>query len=64
MRDLLKEFDNDVKVVREWFSDDTGKPNERFIVTVHDKDHKGYASIKRAMDRALAMASRKKRHKK
>lgn len=62
MRDLLKEFDNDVKVVREWFSDDTGKPNEKFIITVHDKDYKGYVSIKRAMDRALAMVARK-RHK-
>lgn len=61
MRDLLKEFDNDVKVVREWFSDDTGKPNEKFIVTVHDKDYKGYVSIKRAMDRALAMVARKRR---
>jgi hypothetical protein len=61
MRDLLKEFDNDVKVVREWFSDDTGKPNEKFIITVHDKDYKGYVSIKRAMDRALAMVARKRR---
>jgi hypothetical protein len=59
MRDLLKEFDNDVKVIREWFSDDSGKPNERFVITCNDKDFKSYASMKRAMDRAIAIASRK-----
>lgn len=61
MRDLLKEFDNDVKVVREWYNDDSGKPNERFVITQKDKDLKSYASMKRAMDRAIAVASRKHR---
>jgi|GEM_PF-2001383 len=58
MRDLLKEFDNDIKVVREWYSDDTGKPNEQFVITQHDKDIKSYRSLRQAMDRAIAMASR------
>lgn len=61
MRDLLKEFDNEVKVIREWYSDDTGKPTERFVITRHDKDFKSYRSIKRAMDRAIAIASRRRR---
>ena len=63
MRDLLKEFENDLKVIREWYSDDTGKANERFVITHHDKDLKSYNSMKRAMDRAIAMASRKPRKK-
>lgn len=61
MRDLLKEFDNDVKVVKEWNNDDSGKTNERFVITYKDKDFKSYASMKRAMDRAIAFASRKNR---
>ena len=59
MRDLLKEFDNDVKVIREWYSDDTGKPNERFVITIHDKDFKSYQSKVRDMDRAVALAAKK-----
>ena len=61
MRDLLKEFEGDVKVIREWYNDDSGKPDERFIITVNDKDHKAYKSMKRAMERAVAMASRRHR---
>jgi hypothetical protein len=61
MRDLLKEFENDVKVIKEWYNDDSGKPAERFVITQHDKDYKAYTSMKRAMERALALASRKKR---
>ncbi len=64
MRDLLKEFENGVKVIREWFSDDTGKPNENFIITLNDKDYKAYRSKNQAMDRAIAMASRRNRLKK
>jgi len=58
VRDLLKEFDNDVKVVREWYTDDSGKPNERFIVTRRSKDLKNYPSMRYAMDKAMAIASR------
>jgi hypothetical protein len=61
MRDLLKEFDNEVKVIREWYNDDSGKPTERFVITQKDKDFKSYGSMKRAMDRAIAIASRKRR---
>lgn len=61
MRDLLKEFDNGVKVVKEWYSDDTGKPNENFIITLNDKDHKSYKSKNKAMDRAIALAARRNR---
>lgn len=61
MRDLLKEFDNDVKVIREWYSDDSGKPNERFVITHHDKDFKSYKSMQKAMERAISLASRAKR---
>ena len=61
MRDLLKEFDGDVKVVKEWQSDDTGKPTESFIVTLNDKDYKEYRSLKRAMERAVALSSRRSR---
>ena len=64
MRDLLKEFDNDVKVVREWYNDDSGKPNERYVITLSDKDYKEYKSMRQAMDRAIALASRRKRNKK
>ncbi len=58
MRDLLKEFDGDVKVVKEWFSDDSGKPIEEFVVTLHDKDYKKYKSINHAMERAIALSKR------
>lgn len=64
MRDLLKEFDNDVKVLKEWYSDDSGKSNERFVITQHDKDFKSYESMKRAMERAIALASIKTRRPK
>ena len=63
MRDLLKEFDNSVTVIKEWFHDDSGKTTERFVITQHDKDVKSYPSMKRAMDRALSLASRKIRKK-
>lgn len=62
MRDLLKEFEGGVKVVKEWYSDDSGKPTESFIVTLSEKDYKSYKSMKRAMERAVALSSRR-RHK-
>ncbi len=64
MRDLLKEFENNVKVIKEWYSDDTGKASERFVITRNDKDFKSYKSMKRAMDRAISLASRKPHKKK
>lgn len=60
MRDLLKEFEGDVKVVREWYNDDSGTPEEKFIITVNDKDFKNYKSMKRAMERAVAMSARRR----
>ena len=61
MRDLLKEFDNDVKVIKEWFNDDSGKPQEHFIITLSDKEYKSYKSMSQAMDRAIAISSRRSR---
>ena len=63
MRDLLKEFEGDVKVVREWFNDDSGKPAESFVIVVKDKDFKAFKSMKRAMDRAIAMSARRRNRK-
>ena len=60
MRDLLKEFEGGVKVVKEWYSDDTGKPTETFVIVVNDKDFKAFKSMKRAMDRAIAMSARRR----
>jgi len=58
VRDLLKEFDNNVKVIREWYNDDSGKPNERFLIIRRDKVLKDYPSMRYAMDKAMAIASR------
>ncbi|RKX85450.1 MAG: hypothetical protein DRP70_11665 [Spirochaetes bacterium] len=63
MRDLLKEFDNGVTVIKEWNTDDTGKTIERFVVTQNEKDVRSYPSIKRAMDRAISIASKGLRKK-
>ena len=60
MRDLLKEFEGGVKVVKEWYDDDSGKPTEKFIITLSDKDHRAYKSMKRAMERAVALSSRRR----
>ena len=60
MRDLLKEFEGDVKVVREWFNDDSGKPAENFVIVVNDKDVKSYKSMRHAMDRAVAISARRR----
>ncbi len=61
MRDLLKEFDNGITVIREWNTDDSGKTTERFVIARNDKDIKSYPSMKRAMDRALSLASKRPR---
>jgi len=63
MRDVLKEFDNSVTVIKEWNTDDSGKTTERFVITQYDKDVKSYPSIKRAMDRAISIASKRPRKK-
>ena len=63
MRDLLKEFDNGVTVIKEWNTDDAGKTTERFVITQNDKDIRSYPSMKRAMDRAISLASKGLRKK-
>ena len=63
MRDLLKEFENGIKVVKEWHNDDSGKPVERFVITQMDRDIKSYGTMERAMNRAIAIANRKPRPK-
>ncbi len=57
MRDLLKEFENGIKVVKEWHNDDSGKPVERFVITQMDRDIKSYGTMERAMNRAIAIAN-------
>ncbi|PIE04186.1 MAG: hypothetical protein CSA76_05505 [Spirochaetales bacterium] len=64
MRDLLKEFEGDVTVVKEWYSDDSGKPIESFVVIVDGQDYKSYKSMPKAMERALAISHRHKHKKK
>jgi hypothetical protein len=61
MRDILKEFDNGIIVIKEWNTDDNGKTTERYVISQHDKDVKSYPSMKRAMDRAISMASKRSR---
>ena len=61
MRDLLKEFEGDIKVVKEWYNDDSGKPTEQFVITRSDKDYKSYKSLNLAMERAIALSARRKR---
>jgi hypothetical protein len=61
MRDILKEFDNGIIVIKEWNTDDSGKTTERYVISQHDKDVKSYPSMKRAMDRAISMASKRPR---
>jgi len=61
MRDILKEFDNGIIVIKEWNTDDNGKTTERYVISQHDKDVKSYPSMKRAMDRAISMASKRPR---
>jgi len=63
MRDILREFDNGVSVIKEWNTDDAGKTTERYVICQHDKDLKSYPSMKRAMDRAISIASKKPRKK-
>ena len=62
MRDLLKEFDNNIQVVREWFNDDSGNINESFVITRNGVDYRSFRSMPRAMDRALSLASRRTRN--
>ncbi len=63
MRDLMKEFDNGVTVIKEWNTNDAGKTTERYVITQNDKDIRSYPSMKRAMDRAIALASKGLRKK-
>ena len=58
MRILIKEFGPRVRVVHETISDDTGKPNERFLVTLDDKVWREYGSRTRAMERALSLSQK------
>lgn len=63
MRDLLKEFDNGVTVIKEWDTNDAGKTTERYVIAQNDKDIRSYPSMKRAMDRAISLASKGLRKK-
>lgn len=60
MRDLLKEFDNGITVIKEWHTDDAGKTTERFVIARNDKEIKSYPSMKRAMNRAISLASKRR----
>jgi len=61
MRDILKEFDNNIKVIREWGNDDTGKPDEVFIIYRDGEEVRRYRSRERAMERAISLSSRTSR---
>ena len=63
MRDILKEFDNGVVVIRDWDTDDAGKTTERYVISRYDRDFKSYPSMKRAMDRAITLASKRPRNR-
>ena len=60
MRDLIKEFGN-VRVVRVVDNDDSGRPAERFIVTLRDETWREFRSRERAIDRALDLSQRQGR---